>query len=162
MSARNLLENKKILIVDDESDVLETLSDLLFMCTITKADDFDQAQKQLTTRNFDLALLDIMGVDGYRLLEIAKQRNITAVMLTAHAFSPDSIKRSHAKGAAFYLPKERMIHIEEDLGQVFADIQKGKNPWERWIDRLGKYCERHFGPDWQSDDKDFWTRFPFY
>ncbi len=162
MARRNLLEHKKILIVDDEPDVLETLADLLPISMITKASSFEEAQKLLTDRYFDMAILDIMGVDGYRLLEIAKQRNIVAVMLTAHAFSPDSIKRSYEKGATFYLPKEKMIRIEDYLNDIFEDIEKGKNPWDRWLDRLGSYCERHFGPDWQGDDKDFWARFPFY
>jgi len=40
----------------------------------------------LQTRPFDIAILDIMGVDGYGLLRVAKERGVVAVMLTAHAF----------------------------------------------------------------------------
>ena len=36
MKDSNLLEGKKILIVDDEPDVLETLEDLLSMCVVVK------------------------------------------------------------------------------------------------------------------------------
>jgi hypoxanthine phosphoribosyltransferase len=36
-----ILENKKVLIVDDEQDVLETMADLLDMCQIDTAPDFE-------------------------------------------------------------------------------------------------------------------------
>mgnify|MGYP000314295097 CR=1 FL=1 len=45
---------------------------------------------------------------------------------------------------------------------VIEAVEKKKNPWERWFERIGSYCERHFGPDWQKGDKIFWDKFPFY
>jgi DNA-binding response OmpR family regulator len=90
MTQKDLLEGKRILIVDDEPDVLETLEEFLTMCDVTKATTYEKAKDLLETRDFDLAILDIMGVKGYELLEVATQKNIIAVMLTAHALSPDS------------------------------------------------------------------------
>jgi CheY-like chemotaxis protein len=69
MTRKNLLEGKKILIVDDEPDVLETLEEFLTMCIVSKAATFDAAKNLLETRDFDLAILDIMGVKGYELLD---------------------------------------------------------------------------------------------
>ncbi len=43
----SLLENKKILIVDDEPDVLETLSELLSMCELVAASTYEEARHQL-------------------------------------------------------------------------------------------------------------------
>jgi DNA-binding response OmpR family regulator len=83
MTARDLLEGKRILLVDDEPDVLATLADLLSTCETVKASDFKAAKDYLETEYFDLAILDIMGVEGYQLLEIANQRRVMAVMLTA-------------------------------------------------------------------------------
>ena len=94
MSDSRLLEGKKILLVDDEPDILEALEELLSMCDIEKASTFEEAKKLLESKDFDIAILDIMGVDGYGLLEIAKGQKITPVMLTAHAFSPDHLVRS--------------------------------------------------------------------
>lgn len=162
MTKRNLLENKRVLIVDDEPDVLETLKDLLPMCRLSTATSFEAAKDLLEQKYFDIAILDIMGVDGYKLLEITTQRNIISIMLTAHAVSPDNVKRSFQEGATFYIPKEKMSQIEAYLLDILEDIEKGKNPWERWLDKLGSYYERHYGPEWDSEDKDFWTRFPFY
>ena len=70
-----------------------------------------------------------MGVDGYKLLEIANQKNIPAVMLTAHALSPENLIASINKGARAYLPKERMIDIESFLVELIdsqANQKKGR------------------------------------
>ena len=107
MTNKNRLDGKKILIVDDEPDVLETLEELLSMCDVSKASSFEEAKKLLDFEYFDLAILDIMGVDGFELLEIARERDVIAVMLTAHALSPENIVKSYKEGAASYLPKVR-------------------------------------------------------
>ena len=106
MTNKSLLDGKKILIVDDEPDVLDTLEDLLSTCKVVKATSFEEAKKQLETQSFDMAVLDIMGVNGYELLEIAVAKKVTAVMLTAHALSPEDTIKSFKGGAAFYVPKD--------------------------------------------------------
>jgi CheY-like chemotaxis protein len=90
MAEHKLLDGKRVLAVDDEQDVLDTLVDLLPMCEMVTAPSFEEARELLESQPFDLVILDIMGVDGYGLLEIATRKNIPAVMLTAHAWSPDA------------------------------------------------------------------------
>ena len=104
------LVGKKVLIVDDEPDVFETLNELLDMCSVDYAQDFKTAKKFLLETNYDAAILDIMGVDGYKLLTLARQREIPALMLTAHALSPDNLKKSIERGADAYIPLS-LIHI---------------------------------------------------
>lgn len=158
----DLLQGKKILIVDDEPDVLDTLEDLLPMCEIFKATDYESAVAYLENVSFDLTILDIMGVSGYELLNIAVKKNVTAVMLTAHALTPENIVRSHSEGAAYFLPKEEMVNITSFLEDILDAKQKGQNTWDKWLNRLAGYCEKTFGEKWQDKDKDFWDRFPFY
>jgi DNA-binding response OmpR family regulator len=74
MEKEQLLKGKKILIVDDEPDILEALEELLSMCQVEKAASFNEAQKKLNTLSFDIAILDIMGVHGYRLLDLTKEK----------------------------------------------------------------------------------------
>lgn len=160
MGHKQILEGKKILIVDDEPDVLETLAELLNMCNVTKATSFEQARELFERQSFDIAILDIMGVDGYKLLDIARERDVIPVMLTAHALSVDNTVRSFKKGAASYLPKDEMANIVSFLEDILEAKDKGQNPWWRWLDRLGAYYERKFGPKWQEEDGDFWRKFP--
>ena len=62
MQDNDILNVKRILIVDDEPDILETLEDLLDMCLIDSAPDFESAKKFLDKNPYDAAVLDIMGV----------------------------------------------------------------------------------------------------
>ena len=68
----HVLMGKKILAVDDEADILDTLLEILDMCEVETAADFETAKKLLINNNYDAAILDIMGVNGYDLLNLAK------------------------------------------------------------------------------------------
>ena len=87
MDTQSILEKKKILVVDDEPDILDTLEELLYMCVVDKAAGFDEAVSLLKKNTYDAAILDIMGVKGYDLLKITNRIDIPALMLTAHALT---------------------------------------------------------------------------
>jgi DNA-binding response OmpR family regulator len=147
MDNKKILEGKKLLIVDDEQDVLETLKDLLDMCSIDTAADFQTAEKLLNQNKYDVAVLDIMGVKGYDLLEIANKNGVPALMLTAHALSPDDFGKSISGGAKAYIPKEKMTEIAvfvEDL----LKVQRGDEKPYKWFSRLKSFFEWQFGKDW--------------
>lgn len=156
MSEEARIEGKRILIVDDEPDVLESLEEILYMCRITKAISFQEARKALEQQDFDVAILDIMGVNGYKLLDMAKERNILGIMLTAHALSPEETVKSYRGGAAFFVPKEEMTKLPLFLGDVVEAKEKGENSWATWLDRLGDHYTKRFGPNWQDSEKEFW------
>ena len=86
----------RILAVDDELDVLETLEELISLdapkCKIEKASNYDDASKMLSSEFYDVVILDIMGVEGFDLLKIASNSDIPSVILTAHELNPTSIK----------------------------------------------------------------------
>jgi CheY-like chemotaxis protein len=157
MKPEKVIEGKYVLIVDDEQDVLDTLVELLDMCKLDTASSFGEAKKLLKENQYDIAVLDIMGVDGYKLLEIAKDRKIPAVMLTAHALSSDNLKKSAEEGAAYYAPKDKLDDIASFLADVFESIDEGKSPWIRMFDRLsGFYDKRFHGTHWREDQKEFY------
>ena len=156
---RERLEGKRILIVDDEPDILETLSELLSMFHITHASTFEEAKEQLENEYFDMTILDIMGVDGYKLLEIANRNNVIAVMLTAHALSVRDTVKSFKEGAASYIPKDEMGNITVFLNDILEAREKGKSVMWRWFSRLESYYNERFGPNWQNEDKELWEKF---
>ena len=150
----DMLKGKKILIVDDEPDVLDTLEDLLSMCQVVKAKDFEEAKRQLETQPFDMTVLDIMGVNGYELLEIAVKKKVTAVMLTAHALSPEDTMKSFRGGAAYYVPKDKIAEMPVILANILDLKSKGKNTWMPFVGWAEAYYSAKFGPKWEKSKKE--------
>ena len=159
MEAKKLLQGKRVLIVDDEPDVLDSLTELLSICMIDRASTFEEAKELLQTHSYDLVVLDIMGVRGFELLQIAKQRNIPALMLTAHSLDRESLKKSAEEGAAYFVPKAEIGKIDVFVADVIEARDKKKNPWVKWFERLGAFFDtktNFTGPNWREQDKKFW------
>lgn len=74
MDELRILKGKRILVVDDEPDILESIVELLDTCIVDTAQNFDIVKKSLEEANYDAAIIDVMGVDGYNLLTLAKQK----------------------------------------------------------------------------------------
>jgi DNA-binding NtrC family response regulator len=156
----DVLKGKRILIVDDEPDILETLAEILDMCFIDTAPDFETAQKFLRKNEYDLAILDIMGVRGYDLLELANERDIPALMLTAHAVSPDNLVRSIKGGARSYVPKDKISDIPLYIRDILEVREKGGTErGAKWFERLEPYFDKKFGEGWKQKDREFWSVF---
>ncbi len=152
------LKGKRILIVDDEPDVLDALEEILGMGEVVKAADFETAAGLMDSQNFDFAVLDIMGVDGYKLLQKANDKGILAVMLTAHALTVEDTVKSYQEGAASYVPKEKINELPQVLEDILEAKRRGKHFWWRWLDRMGAYYDKRFGPDWKEQDREFWEK----
>jgi DNA-binding response OmpR family regulator len=156
MDVLKTLKGKWILVVDDEEDILNTVYELLEMCRIDTAQTYEEAKALLEKNQYHAAILDIMGVRGYDLLDIAIRRDLPALMLTAHALTKEDLKKSAEKGAAFYVPKDEITNIAVYLADVLEARAKKQNPWVKWYERLSGFADRRFGKDWKDQDSDFW------
>jgi len=156
MDPKKILRGKRVLIVDDEEDILDTLTELLDMCKVDRASNFEEAKELLENNYYHVTVLDIMGVQGYDLLEIANKRDIPALMLTAHALSKENLKKSFQEGASFYVPKDEIGKIDVFVADIIEAREKKKNVWAKWYERLSGFCDRRFGPNWKDDDPEFW------
>jgi DNA-binding NtrC family response regulator len=159
MARTEILSGKKLLIVDDEPDILETLQDLLDACLIDTAPNYETAVKFLGKEHYDAAIFDIMGVQGYELLKLAAQKNIPALMLTAHALNPEALVESLKTGAQAYIPKEKMSDIDIYLAEMFQARSQGIARHANWYVRLKSFFDSKFGPDWHKTDPEFWQAF---
>ncbi len=147
------LKDKVVLIVDDEPDILETVADELDSSVVHKASNFTTAREYILSYTYDVVILDIMGVNGFELLKIAVSRGFPAVMLTAHALTPEALKKSIKLGAVSFLPKERISELRGFLEEV---VMNGERPlWIRFFDQFSGYFNKRFGPDWKERDKFF-------
>ncbi len=161
--AKSILEKKRILAVDDEPDVLDVLKKEIVWAAPTAivdtATSFREAVTLLASWTYDLAILDIMGVQGFELLEIANTREypVPSVMLTAHSFSPEALKKSIELGARAYLPKEMLgalvPFLEDVLTYEYGPV------WKRLLKEVGGIFSKEWGPYWRTPDKEFWDKF---
>jgi len=143
------LNNKVILAVDDEPDILDILEEELDMCQVIKKTTYADAAEYLRNSQPDLAVLDIMGVNGFEILTICREKNIPAVMLTAHALTVESLKKSIDNGARAFLPKEKLADMVPFLENA---LTKGnEESWQRLFERLGQFFNATFGTGWHKD-----------
>ncbi len=149
---KSLLENKKILAVDDEPDVLtvlqEEISDACKSCLFDKATTYEDAMQKLGTTQYDIVILDIMGVRGFDLLDAAKNKGLKVVMLTAHALNSEALKRAYDMKARAYLPKDKLGEIVPFLEDVLKyEFASG---WKRLFDKLENFFDQQFEPGWKN------------
>jgi CheY-like chemotaxis protein/nucleotide-binding universal stress UspA family protein len=159
LSNRQLLQHRMVLVVDDEPDIVETIEELLDACTIFPANSYETAKKLLSGHHFDLAVLDIMGVRGYDILELAHNRDIPALMLTAHALSPENLKESIEKGADSYIPKDELANISDHVADVLRNRLGGGDGYGPWYGKLKPFFDKTFGKGWKEKDRNFWDSF---
>jgi len=157
--SESILNNKRILAVDDEPDVLETLADLLEDydgLILDTALDYDAGYHLLRSWTYDAVILDIMGVRGYDLLNASVHLGFPTVMLTAHAFSLDNLKHSLEMGARAYIPKESMMDIADFLEDVLT--LGYSNGLTSMFQRLKGVFSKKFGSRWMEEENSFWDK----
>ncbi len=150
---------KRILVVDDELDILETLEELLDNFKVDTASNFEDALKYLKNNKYDVAVLDIMGVRGYDLLKVTTKLGTPSLMLTAHALSPSNLKESIKLGADAYIPKDKLLDIPLYIEDVLTAKQNKIKAGTDWFARLAPFFTKFFGKKWQEPEKDFWDDF---
>jgi len=159
--AESILNGKRILAVDDEPDVLnvleEEITEVCPACKFDKAVAYDAAVRMMNSKKYDLVILDIMGVRGFELLDAAVKRKLPVAMLTAHALTPEALKRSIEMMARVYLPKEKMGEIVPFLEYVLK--YEYITGWKTLFKKLGGFFDERWGKDWQEADSGFWKEF---
>jgi DNA-binding response OmpR family regulator len=155
----SILNGKRMLAVDDEPDILAVLRDELetYGVNLDMASSYETGVQKLSSYTYDLVILDIMGVRGFELLEFAVTKEIPVVMLTAHALSPQALKKSIELGARAYVPKDHMDQIAPFLEDVLS--MSYQSAWKSLFERLGSFFGAHFGPDWRKSENEFWEKF---
>jgi DNA-binding NtrC family response regulator len=147
-----MLSGKKILAVDDEPDVLTVLEEEIIGacpdCKFDKATTYEKAAELIKSNTYDVVILDIMGVRGFDLLALSVSRNLRVAMLTAHALTPEALKRSFDMKARAYLPKEKLGEIVPFLEDVLKyDYLPG---WKRLFEKLKGFFDTKFESDWEK------------
>ena len=159
--AKSILNGKAILAVDDEPDVLSVLEGEILeaapKCKFEKATTYEEAAKKLESQTYDVVILDIMGVRGFDLLDLAVKKNLRVAMLTAHALTPEALKRSFEMKARSFLPKEKLGEVVPSLEDILKyEYLPG---WKRLMKKLEGFFEARWGEYWQKAEANFWKDF---
>jgi DNA-binding NtrC family response regulator len=153
MSKDDVLKDKVILVVDDEPDVLEIVEEVLDTSIVHKSTDFKTGLEYLMSYTYDIVILDIMGVNGFELLRNSADMGFPTVMLTAHALTPEAMKKSIGLGAVSFLPKDKLPELRSFLEDVVLGGKK--QVWQKLFEKLGTFFSERFGPDWKERDRFF-------
>jgi CheY-like chemotaxis protein len=158
----SILNGKRILAVDDEPDVLAVVEEEIVTscpnCKIDKATTYEEAVDKLKSQIFDMVILDIMGVRGFDLLDLAVKRSLPVAMLTAHALNPEALKHSIQMGARAYLPKEKLGEIVPFLEDIFSETDS-LTGWAKLMKKMEGYLNSRWGEYWKKKDEKFWKEF---
>jgi phosphate regulon transcriptional regulator PhoB len=127
--AVNMADKQKILVVDDEHDIIELLSYNLARegFDVATAADGEEALKKIRGELFDLVVLDLMmpGIQGMELCRILrndpKTRNVPVIMLTAKTYEVDRILGLEM-GADDYLTKP--FSVRELIARIKAVLRR--------------------------------------
>ncbi len=115
----------KILIVDDEQDFLDVISDRLKArdMNVSTASSAKEAIKQIDEDSFDAVVLDLMmpEMDGLEALKIMKEKNpdLQVILLTGHATVEKGIE-------AMKLGAMDLIEKPADLSTIVDRIKQAK------------------------------------
>ena len=150
--AKSALEGKRVLVVDDEPDVLAILKEEILEaapgCKFEMAATYQGAAQKIKSQAYDVVILDIMGVRGFDLLEFAVKRNFRVAMLTAHALSYEALNRSFKMGAMAYLPKEKLGEIVPFLEDVLK--HEYLLSWKSLMKKLKGFFDSKFESHWEK------------
>jgi CheY-like chemotaxis protein len=115
----------KILLVDDEPDIVEVIQDRLeaYGCTVTTAGTGLEALKKLSVGKFDGVFLDVKmpemgGIEA--LEEIRKRDKKIPVIIITSSSSQDAAIEALAKGASEYILKPfEWAELKTKIQKVF-------------------------------------------
>jgi two-component system KDP operon response regulator KdpE len=103
------MDARRVLVIDDDSDILQLIDDILTEAgaTVDAALGAEEGLRLFRTRRYDLVLLDIMmpGMDGWQVCKILRDLSgIPIIMLTALSGEAEEVRGLDA-GADDYLVK---------------------------------------------------------
>jgi CheY-like chemotaxis protein len=149
---KSILNGKSILAIDDEPDILTVLEEEILEvcpdCKFDKAFTHHTAEERLRSQNYDVVILDIMGVRGFELLDLAVSRTFRVAVLTANALNPEALKRSFEMKARAYLPKDKIGEIVPFLEDVL--MYEYLPGWRRHYEKLKGFFDKKFEVGWEK------------
>ncbi len=146
MEMNSLNKNSRVLIVDDEADILELLEMALLKMglQVDKASNVTQALQKLSRQPYDLCLTDMRMPDGegLQIVEYIAQKNLATpvAVITAHGNMDNAVTVLKA-GAFDYLSKPVSLEQLRSLVKAALRLSSDSQPSEQLL--LGRAPAMH-------------------
>lgn len=144
----------KILVIEDDSEIRETLKNLLEMHDLeVLAADSGAAGVRLAASNPDFIFCDVAmpGMDGFAVLEAIRARQegrlVPFVFLTAKSDRSD-LRHGMALGADDYITKP---FTEKDIMDAIAARSQRHRPLQERVEELSAQHRRQTGAEWSHE-----------
>jgi DNA-binding NtrC family response regulator len=129
-----MAEKEKILVVDDDVQLLDTLYDTLTMhdFLVSKASNGEEALEKMQTTSYDLVITDVMmeNIDGITLLKEIKKNfpDVLVIVVSGHGGIDVVIEATRA-GAYDFIPKpfsskEIILRVEKGLEYKRKELER--------------------------------------
>ena len=154
-----MIKNSKILIVDDEPLLCDSIKSLL--CAqgygVRTCNSGIEGLEFLTTNEFDLVLLDIFmeGMDGFQVIEnIINQKIDTPVIIITGSASAQTAVKALRMGANDYLkkpfePEELYTAVRNILNRraLAKKLKESEERFQNLMDNIDAVAVQGYGPD---------------
>jgi hypothetical protein len=144
------LENLTVLVVNNDSDILDSVVDELGICLVHLAPDYESALQYLLGYKYDIVILDVMDITSFELLKISVSQKFPTIMLTSDEVSLELLKKSIQMGAILFFPKELLQELSEFLEKLILD--KWKPDWMALFGRVDLYISKYFKDDHKAKE----------
>ncbi len=124
---KKIKEEKRILIVDEDPDILNYLAEETRKTGLNyqfdKADTFSLAVDAIFSGSYDLVMLDFPGIRGPYLLNLAFLRAVPTALMVSHNFFPLEAPYLPGKGISGLLSKDNLSEIVPALKNLFSSMK---------------------------------------
>ena len=126
---KSYIKGKQILAVDDEEDILETIADVLEEAHVDRAGDYATASRKIKEKRYDLAVLDIMGVNGLQLLQeaVPTLSRVAVLLYPDYPVTPAFLREAQAAAQALGLTLQSYdVRDPKEFEGAFAAMTKAR------------------------------------
>ncbi len=139
--------------VDDEPDTLTAVKEALAISQVDIAAGFAEAQQLIAAECFDLVILDVMGVNGFFLLETCCKNKLPVAMLTGDFMHTQVVIAAMKLGAVSFIPTDALHQLPEIVAEILEDLEQGRTHWTRLFQRLGPRFRERLDVSWEQDQE---------
>ncbi len=149
---RNILEGKRILVVDSEPEMRDSVAAVLSASEVVTVGKLDEARPLICREFFDLVILDTVSANGCGLLDVCQAKKVPAAMLTAREVEVRRLNTAMKLGAMSFFPRDELSRLPETVADLLERLEKRKTYLSK-LRRLGAAVWEALRVAWEETDQ---------